>query len=135
MFPLIPLVLPGIASLGKGTMDAWHHVTQGKDSTAQAPNGVNFDDLLKQMGQTTAASSSTQPALTPKELHALTHQLMHSPELKAALAGGKSPEDIGLQIAPDGTVSVAAAGGGRQDLILSPNTQALAQQVGFARGG
>ena len=71
---------------------------------------------------------------THKEIHALTHQLMQSPEVQAAMAGGKSPQEIGLQVAPDGTVSVQSQGGGRQDLILSSNTQAIAQQLGQARG-
>jgi len=75
-----------------------------------------------------------KPTLSPKEVHALTHQLLRSPEIQAAMAGGKSPQEIGLQIAPDGTVSMQSHGGGRQDLILGSGTQSIATQVGQARG-
>ena len=130
MFPLIPLVMPGVASLGKSALESFQNATHAKSSTAQDPNGIQFDDLLKKLGAVSTTNNSAQ--LTPKEIHVLTHKLMKSPELQAAM-GGKSPESIGLQIAPDGTVSTATAGGGRQNLILSPTTQALAQQVGLAR--
>lgn len=129
MFPLIPLALSGVSQLGRNTIETWHNLTQAKTSTVHEASSARFDDFMKKIGETT--NTSGQPSA--KEIHTLTHKLMHSPELQAALAGGKSPEEIGLQIAPDGTVSMTTPGGGRQNLILSPTTQALAQQVGQAR--
>jgi hypothetical protein len=127
---MIPLLIPGAISLASSAIDAWHNAAAAKKAAPLQQPQVNFADLLKKAGM----AGAPQQALPPGQLNILASQFLQSPEMQAALHGSAGSQPVGVGIAADGTASVPVPGGGCRNLVLSPQTQALAQQLRQALG-
>jgi hypothetical protein len=127
---MIPLLIPGVISLASSAMDAWHKATSAKTAAPQGQPKVTFDNLLKMA----ATATAPKVVLSQSQVNTMAGQFLQSPEMQAALNGSGVSQAVGVSIAGNGSVSVTTPGGGSRNLVLSPQTQALAVQLGQALG-
>ena len=133
---MIPLIIPAAVSLASSAIDTWRNATAAKTTAPQGQPKVAFEEVLKKAGglPATQAAGMLQAALSQGQVAPMAAQFMQSPEVQAALNAGGSSQAAGISISANGSVSVATATGGCRNLVLSPQTQALAAQLRQALG-
>lgn len=128
---MIPLLVPGIVSLASAALDTWNNIAAAKNASASPQPKVEFDGLLQKAGLAALQqlSNQTQSASAGNQIGSLTGSLWQSPEIQSALNVRGFLQQGGLRIAADGSVALMSPNGTSQNLVLSPETQAIARQL------
>lgn len=126
---MYPLLVSGITSVASNLLDTWSRASERKAETER----VKFQDVLDRVvGPAKAAvAGALTNAVNPIDarIAELRARLLDAPEVRAMLDAGEPSKPIALQLGTDGKLVAQAPGGQPKVLSLSPENEAVAQEL------
>lgn len=124
---MYPLLVSGIASVASNLLDTWSRASERKT----AAEVVKFQDLLDRVVGPAKAAGAGAGAVSPLEarIAELRTRLLDAPEVRTLVDSSDPSKAPTLQVGPDGKLVAQTAGGLQKTLTLSPENEALAQEL------
>lgn len=119
---MIPLLASGAASLASVL------VNRAAGASSSSSGNVALDPKAFQKALSKASQDRPDQSPAQQQAAALTHRLMHSPEVEAALSGQPAGSVNALEVRADGGVVLQTARGAVAVQLTEPS-RILAQQV------
>lgn len=119
---MIPLIAAGAASL----TDVLVHRFSGSSSTGSGNTHVDSKSFQKSLDRAAGNRAILSPA--EQQAAALTHRLLHSPEVESAISAQPAGSVTAVDVKADGTLHLRTSAGSVAVQLL-PENRALAQQV------
>lgn len=128
---MLPFAIPAIASFAETALQTWNRVADAR-AVSKAQPSVDFLALLEKASPAGAAGIAQMVnAAGSQSVHG---SLASLPEVKSALSACVPGTQVNFSVSPNGELYQMLPGGGRAQVSLSTESQALLRQSTGAAG-
>ena len=137
---MIPLAIPAIASVASTALETWGRVAEvnanARAQSAAKVAGAGAGDFATLMEKAKGVASAFQAQVNGVPTQAeISKQVASLPEVKAVLNSDFPGTQVSLSVSGQNKLERVLPGGTKQEIALSPESQAVMNQLAARSGG